>query len=124
MILLSLSHRATSAPLTKWEKLDPNEDKEMIEAGDLLIGQAKDNYSKKGLRVLRDAHPHAIACVAARFKVNDDIPIKYQTGVFSQPGKTYDGLIRFSSSFGPAGDNAKDARGLAIKLFGVPGTKL
>ena len=124
IVILSQSLRAMSTPLTKWEQLDPNEAKEMFETGDLLIGQARENYSKKNLRVLRDAHPHAIACVAASFKVNDDIPIKYQTGVFSQPGKTYDSLIRFSSSFGPTGDNAKDARGLAIKLFGVPGTKL
>ncbi|MCX6132037.1 MAG: catalase, partial [Proteobacteria bacterium] len=124
IVILTQSFKAMSAPITKWEKLDPNEDKEMIETGELLVGQGKENYINKNLRNLRDAHPHAIGCVAASFKVNNDIPNTYQTGVFSEPGKTYDALIRFSSSFGPAGDNVKDARGLAIKLFGVPGTKL
>jgi hypothetical protein len=60
----------------------------------------------------------------ARFVVDPHLEKRFQTGVFSSPGQSYDAMIRFSSSLGPAGDNVPDARGMAIKLLGVQGQKL
>lgn len=46
--------------------------------------------------------------------------------VFFLPGKTYQAWIRFSNGSKDAqqADIKKDARGMAIKLLGVPGEKL
>ena len=71
----------------------------------------------------RDAHPKGHGCVVATFKV-DKVQDRFAFGVFAQPGQ-YDALIRFSSgspTLQP--DFMKDARGMAVKLFNVPGKKL
>jgi Catalase len=71
----------------------------------------------------RDAHPKGHGCVKATFKV-DKVQDQLAFGVFAHPGQ-YDAVIRFSSgspTLQP--DSKKDARGMAIKLFNVPGKKL
>lgn len=110
--------------LTQWETYKSGEEEEARKMADELINQIKTDYVDKGKRAFRDAHPRGIGCVNATFTVNPALPAKYQTGVFQQPGKSYESIIRFSSSLGPASDAAKDARGFAIKLFGVKGPKL
>jgi hypothetical protein len=56
--------------------------------------------------------------------VNEKLPPELNQGVF-QEGRTYRSWIRFSNGAGRAAkDSAKDARGMAIKLLGVPGPKL
>ncbi len=51
-------------------------------------------------------------------------------GIFSEPRTTYDAVIRFSNGFPKPAlkrrnpDIFPDVRGFAIKLFGVPGTKI
>ncbi len=74
---------------------------------------------------LRDAHPKAHGCVEAEFRVEDNLPPHLAQGVF-QPGRTYQAYIRFSNGDAdPERDDAKgDARGMAIKLLGVPGDKI
>jgi hypothetical protein len=73
----------------------------------------------------RDAHPKAHGCVAATFTVNDDLPPALATGVF-QPGASHAAKIRFSNgSPNATGDDITgDTRGMAIKLYDVPGEKL
>jgi hypothetical protein len=73
----------------------------------------------------RDAHPKAHGCVKAQFEVLPNLPAKLSKGVFI-PGKTYAAWIRFSNGDRDATrpDAKGDARGMAIKLLGVPGTKL
>lgn len=110
--------------LTEWETYEPSEEEDAQKMTDELINQVKDEYTTKGFRTFRDAHPRGIACVAAKFTVESNLADEYRAGVFAEPGKSYDAIIRFSSALGPAGDNEKDARGMAIKLFGVTGTKL
>ena len=114
----------SSEPLTVWEKEVPGEEEDALKVAEELIAQIKTDTVNKGMRAFRDAHPRGIGCVAAKFTVDPSLPLKYQTGIFATPGKEYDSLIRFSSSLGPVGDNVKDARGMAIKVFGVPGKKL
>jgi hypothetical protein len=115
---------AWSQDLTVWEKADRNEQQVAENMAAELVEQITNDYADKGRRVFRDAHPRGIGCVEAKFTVDAALPYAYRTGVFKTPGQSYEALIRFSSSLGPAGDQARDARGMAIKLFGVPGRKL
>jgi hypothetical protein len=71
----------------------------------------------------RDAHAEPHGCVTARLAVRDDVPNDLRQGVFAEPGRAYDAWVRFSN--GTARDDREpDARGMAIKLMGVPGEKL
>jgi hypothetical protein len=74
---------------------------------------------------LRNVHPRAHGCVRAEFRVEDRLPPHLAQGVFV-PGKRYPAWIRFSNSFPDAKqpDAKGDARGMAIKLFDVPGDKV
>ena len=120
----ALASVASAVELSKWETLVPGEEEEAKNSANELINQMKNDYVSKGKRVFRDAHPRGIGCVAAKFVVDPNLASQYRTGVFSEPGKSYDAIIRFSSSLGPVGDNQKDARGMAIKVLGVAGKKL
>jgi hypothetical protein len=73
----------------------------------------------------RDAHPKAHGCVRAEFHVLEHIPDTLAQGMFI-PGSTYQAWIRFSngSSDPTRADMKRDARGMAIKVLGVPGKKL
>jgi len=72
----------------------------------------------------RDAHAKAHGCVRAEFKVDAQLPQAFNQGVFLA-GRAYPSWIRFSNgSGGYAPDSVGDARGMAIKLMGVPGRKL
>lgn len=77
--------------------------------------------------VKRGQHPKDSACVTAKFKVMDppskDFPIDLHVGVFKDPGKEFDALIRFSNGT-TKDDTAFDAQGMAVKLFEIPGEKL
>jgi hypothetical protein len=73
----------------------------------------------------RDAHPKAHGCVKAEISIVDTLPAAFAKGMFI-PGKTYQAWIRFSNgSADPTRADIKgDARGMAIKVLGVPGKKL
>jgi hypothetical protein len=84
----------------------------------------QDTYRKHG-HAMRDAHPKSHGCVKAKFHVDEIVIPSLAKGVF-QSGKTYDAWIRFSNSNADPdrADFKGDGRGMAIKLAGVPGTKL
>lgn len=73
----------------------------------------------------RDAHPKAHGCVRAELRVLDTLPPALAKGIFV-PGKRYSAWMRFSNgaSNPDQPDTAPDARGLALKVMGVPGKKL
>lgn len=72
----------------------------------------------------RGAHAKLHGLVKAEFVVPDDLAPELRVGIFSQP-KTYQAWVRFSNGDGThKPDHAKDARGMAIKVMGVPGDKL
>jgi tetratricopeptide (TPR) repeat protein len=72
----------------------------------------------------RDAHAKMHGVVRAQFIVGPNLPQELRIGVFKEP-KTYQALIRFSNGAGPIKpDIARDIRGMAIKLMGVPGEKI
>ncbi|PTY02960.1 hypothetical protein DB346_08080 [Verrucomicrobia bacterium LW23] len=106
----------TETPLTASEQ----------KAVDSLI----DNLGKKMLaegaapNIKRDAHPKQIGLVRAEFIVESNLADHLKVGVFKDPA-TYPAWIRFShESSTNKRDDDKDARGVAIKLVGVPGKKI
>jgi hypothetical protein len=72
----------------------------------------------------RDAHAFDNGCVRAIFRVDTDLPQNLRQGVFV-PGAEYPAWIRFSNGNSEARPAwLFDARGMAIKLMGIPGQKL
>ena len=70
----------------------------------------------------RGQHAKATGCVTARFRVADAVPTELRHGVFREPGRTFNAIVRFSNSQGTfEKDGAGTARGLAIKLLDVDG---
>jgi hypothetical protein len=83
------------------------------------------NAIRRGRRpARRDAHAYDNGCVRAIFTVDPDLPDHLRQGVFV-PGAQYKAWIRFSNGNSePRPAWFFDARGMAIKLIGVPGEKL
>jgi len=79
----------------------------------------------RGQTARRDVHSKGHGCVAAKFVVEKNLEKDLAKGVFI-PGKAYDAIIRFSNAAEDSDrpDYQGDGRGMAIKLFGVPGKKL
>lgn len=72
----------------------------------------------------RGQHAKAHGCVQATFEVDASVPAALRAGVFAQPG-SFRAIARFSNGDSMIkADSEKDVRGLAIKLLGVPGTKV
>jgi hypothetical protein len=71
----------------------------------------------------RDAHAKPHGCVRAVLTVDDTIPSELRQGVFREPGKEWQAWVRYSNGTEPD-DREPDARGMAVKLMGVEGTKL
>ena len=71
----------------------------------------------------RDAHANSHGCALAKFTVNASEE-RFRRGIFAQPNE-YKAWVRFSSGNTKVQSAWKpDARGLAIKVLGVPGRKL
>ena len=83
--------------------------------------------------VFRGVHPKSHGCVSADFVINKDIATKYQEGLFSEPGKKYLAIIRYSNASviigqdseldtsGPEARWKHGSRGMAIKVYDVHG---
>lgn len=89
---------------------------------ELLTARLKDQY--KNARVRRDTHPKSNGLVKARFVIEPTLPGEFRVGLFREP-KTYGCWCRFSNSADElTPDKDPEFRGLAVKLFDVPGEKL
>ncbi len=91
----------------------------------LTAAQIRQRWQRDGPPARRDAHPKAHGLLAADFVVEQGLPGELAQGVFV-PGRTYPAWIRFSNGAAKVSrpDGKGDARGMAIKLFDVPGRKL
>jgi len=91
---------------------------------DAIRSAISHRFSKDDRPARRDAHAFDNGCVRAIFRVDPDLKPELQQGVFV-PGREYPAWIRFSNgNFVRRSRWWPDARGMAIKLTGVPGTKL
>lgn len=80
---------------------------------------------RESTRYLRDAHAKAHGCVKADVQVLPDLAQELRQGVFSEPGKLWKATMRLSNGNAyPQFDSIRDARGMALKLLGVPGKQL
>lgn len=93
---------------------------DIIQTAVRIVDQHRENT-----RYLRDAHAKAHGCVKAEVQVLPDLAVALRQGVFSEPGKTWQATMRLSNGNAyPQFDSIRDARGMAIKLFDVPGKQL
>ena len=127
---LSASSAVKATITTQKKKLElakeypPANEKEATQEIIALLKERLEKDFPEGDRTLRDAHPKQHGLVKAEFTVADNLPAKYQVGIFKEP-KTYKAWIRYSNLSGAKGaDINKDSRGMAIKVMGVEGTKL
>ena len=103
----------------------PDEDDVAAQMAEVTRQAIDDRYSGDAGPARRDVHAKAHGCVRAEFRVEAELPEGFAHGVFV-PGATYKTWIRFSNgnADGSRPDDQGDARGMAIKLTGVPGDKL
>jgi hypothetical protein len=112
-----------SVDATLGEHLYPNEESSAEQISLSIERSIRQQYTSGNAR--RDAHPKAHGCVKAEVHIADDLPSALAKGMFI-PGRTYQSWIRFSNGSGDPtrADMKGDARGMAIKILGVPGKKL
>ena len=102
------------------EQLHPDEKALAGHIAEAIEKSIREQYQPGHAR--RDAHPKAHGIVRAKFRVSASIPNNLAKGMFIL-GKTYEAWIRFSNGL-QDDDRKSDARGMAIKVMGVPGEKL
>lgn len=96
---------------------DPKVFEQMV---NLTVGQMKPVCG----HLRRGQHAKATGCVTAEFRIADDVPSDLRHGIFRQPGRSFSAIVRFSNSQGTfEKDGTGTARGLAIKLLDVVGTR-
>jgi hypothetical protein len=105
------------------EVVPTDEPSDIAQVVGLITSSVQKDFDKTG-HAVRDAHRKAHGCVQATFTVLDGLPPKLAQGLFSIP-RSYQSVIRFSNGSGKSQDDrVGDARGMAVKLVGVPGKKL
>lgn len=102
------------------EQLHPDEKVLAGQIAEAIEKSIREQYQPGHAR--RDAHPKAHGIVRAKFHISASIPNNLAKGMFIL-GKTYEAWIRFSNGL-QDDDSKDDARGMAIKVMGVPGEKL
>jgi len=133
MKILICAASLLAATCTSWAgAVLPNADGELIPAGEdaataaiveSIRASVQKGFDQTG-RAFRDAHRKSHGCVAATFTVLDQLPPKLAQGLFAQP-HAYKAVVRFSNGSGSSqDDHSNDARGMAVKVFGVGGPKL
>ncbi|WP_434768227.1 catalase family protein [Pseudomonas triticicola] len=132
VVLIALLGWAIATAWFAWQHRGPVSAQELIPAGEAAMTQdviqtavrIVDQH-RQPTRYLRDAHAKAHGCVKAQVQVFPELAQSLRQGVFSEPGKTWQALIRLSNGNAyPQFDSIRDARGMAIKLLEVPGTQL
>jgi hypothetical protein len=107
---------------------DPDEEFRQIEEIAALTIRLLERRYPAPNSILRAVHPKSHGCLHAQFEVLKDLAKEHQVGLFSHPGAAYDAVVRFSNAdtFVRAdlrgGENG--SRGMAIKIFDVPGAVL
>ena len=77
--------------------------------------------------ILRGVHAKSHGCLRGNFTINPDIREDLRVGLFSEPGKRYPAVVRYSNASVTVDCDLKGgngSRGMAIKVMGVDGTVL
>lgn len=132
VLVLGLLGWAIATAWFAWQHRGPVSAQEQIPAGESAMTQdviqtavrIVDQH-REATRYLRDAHAKAHGCVKAEVRVLPELSHSLRQGVFSEPGKTWQAMVRLSNGNAyPQFDSIRDARGMAIKLLDVPGKPL
>lgn len=117
--------------MTDLEIIAPDEADQIDHIVDLTLKQLRNRYEGSE-RSLRGVHPKDHGCVAAKFRISDDLTPELQVGLFRQPGQEFDAWVRFSNaatlvapdSEHKDGVTAHGSRGMAVKVMAVSGVPL
>jgi hypothetical protein len=115
--------RSADKKLLRGSEYIPDEEAGYIEQ---MVSDMKKQLNKlyEDGKILRAAHPKMHGCVKAEFTVLDNLIDDLRVGIFKEP-RTFPAYVRFSNANSEIKhDYNKDTRGMAIKLFDVPGEKL
>ncbi len=114
---------AAAAVQPQGSSLSP-EDAAIDEIVKISIEMERAQAKGKDGKVLRGAHAKHHGLVRAEFEVRHSLPPRLARGLFAKPQK-FQAYIRFSNGSNNQGpDREGQARGMAIKLLGVPGAKV
>ena len=107
------------------EQIEPDEYETFQKIGDLMAHGADTVHKKEGQPV-RISHAKSHGAVVGKLTVNSTLPAYLRQGIFAEPGKSYDVLIRLAHTPGEFVDDRKVStpRGFSIKVLGVSGAKL
>ena len=110
-------------PRTDWtEEIAADEEQELLRHAETLRALQRRHAARGG--VGRALHRKSHAGALAELRTRGDVPAPYRVGIFAAPG-SYRAYVRFSSGSGKdQPDRVGDVRGVAVKVVGVPGTKL
>ncbi|AMY10849.1 Catalase [Luteitalea pratensis] len=115
----------------------PQGETEQIEEIAGLMRQLLEKRYGSAPPCLRGVHPKAHGCARATLTVNADLPDGLRVGLFADAGASYEAVVRFSNAAALVGPDCQDtvkngvlaarqhgSRGMAVKIFGVPGEGL
>jgi len=115
-----------NTPRCPFETVPAEETDQIKETSELTVKLLEKRYVEENKKVLRGVHPKSHGCVKAVLEINADIDKDLQVGLFREPSKKHDAIIRFSNASSlvkPDIDDNGDhgSRGMAIKVFDVDG---
>ena len=114
----------TPGPFTPAVEKRAEDESETIQGLNEQIRVIQETTAKDYGTAVRGVHAKGHAIVRGKLEGLSDIAPALAQGLFSAPG-TYDALLRFSTLPGDILDDSVSVpRGLAVKLFGVPGDRL
>lgn len=116
---------AESTPMaqeaTRERTREARDSQHIVDRYDEKIRNFRSPVVGEGKYALRGSHPKPHGVVRGKFVVAD-LPPELHVGLFGQPNRSYDTVMRFSSLGKPAlevyPDTDRDVRGLGIKLVG------
>jgi hypothetical protein len=99
------------------ESVPPQEEALIKQTIEILERRHQRDYPPGVRPMLRDFHGKAHACLAAKFKIEEDLPAEVRYGIFRQAAE-YDAVVRFSNgSRTPGSDRLPNQHGMAIKVI-------
>lgn len=106
-----------------FETIPPDEDETQQGLTEAMLAIQRKTHADEG-HAYRAVHAKAHGYVRTRFTVLPGLPAEYAQGLFAHPA-SYEAILRFSTTPGDIlGDNVSTPRGVALKVFDVPGERL
>jgi hypothetical protein len=110
-------------PARDWKEVIPDDEAARFERYAAVLAAIQQKRATKGVPG-RALHAKANLGVIAELEILADLPADMKLGMFAEP-TTHHALVRYSNG-SPRHqlDRKPDVRGIAVKVFGVPGPKI